>query len=179
MRKGRHAQMSGGAQLAFGTWCEECFDFQNISLLNRCSFFFFGGFLGVSSSAVCGLDPDGILDKPLKDPPTRCDKLAMLERLRRRSAATASDGPEEVEVDRSLKSRRDVFGCMVLIIVDRLLVNDGTSSTDILTSCEFSPVAKELMVRLSVMDDAEVPRRDVSKEPWRREKSGEEKVESV
>ena len=52
-------------------------------------------------------------------------------------------------------------------MVERLLVSDGTSSTDMRTSGACSPVVLEDTVRLSLNEDAEVPRRGVSKERGR------------
>ena len=89
----------------------------------------------------------------------------MLDRLRRCSSISGIGGTAETEeAERSLISRLEPPGCMVLIMVDRLLVSEGTSSVD---GCVDSPIAKELMVRVSAMEDAEVPSRDVSKDSWR------------
>lgn len=102
----------------------------------------------------------------------------MLFRLRRRSAFIAPSVLELTEgVRRPLTSRLEELACIVLIIVDRLLVRDGTSSTEIRTSCIASPVVHELMVRLSVMEEADVPTRDVSNELCRRAKSGDENAD--
>lgn len=156
-----------------------CFERQNISFFSLCSFF--AGLLGsMPSVAVCGLlsSLTSVLDP--NDPPINCERLWMLDRLRRRSATAFGsrvlDAPEELRCS-DPKSRREVLACAVLSMVERLLVSDGTSSADMRRSWGGSPVVQELMVRLSAMEEAEVPRREVSKEPWWRAKSGEEKVE--
>lgn len=59
-------------------------------------------------------------------------------------------------------------------MVERLLVSEGTSSVEPRRSCECSPVVYELMVRLSAMEDADVPKREVSNEPCLLLMSGEE-----
>lgn len=104
----------------------------------------------------------------------------MLERLRRRSLASAAESrlPDATDgVRKPLTSRLDELACAVLSIVERLLVKDGTSSTEMRASCACSPVVHELIVRLSVIDDAEVPTRDVSNELCRPLNSGEEKAD--
>ena len=68
---------------------------------------------------------------------------------------------------------------MVLIMVERLLVKEGTSSADMYGSGVGSAVVKELMVRMSATEDAEVPSRRASNDPWLRARSGDEKVEAM
>ena len=91
----------------------------------------------------------------------------MLDLLRRRSDISSGTAltalTDAMDVDLSEKSRRDPLWWLVLIMVERLLVREGTSTETRMSG----PVsaAKELTVRLSVIDEAEVPRREVSKEP--------------
>lgn len=103
----------------------------------------------------------------------------MLPRLRLRSDAMFGSSMPDVTdgVRASAMSRLEEFACIVLNMVDRLLVSEGTSSVEMRTSGTGSPVVHELTVRLSAMDDAEVPTLDVSNEPCRRAKSGEEKAD--
>ena len=53
--------------------------------------------------------------------------------------------------------------CGGVVIVERLLDNDGTSSTDIRTAGPGSPNEKD---RLSVIEEVAVPRRGVLSETW-------------
>ena len=147
-------------------------DRQNISFLSMCSFF--GGLATIVACArESSAAAEALLDLLLeKDPPTSCDRLWMLARFRR-CAVAAERSAVVGTVDSVLKSRWELLACMVLMRVDRLLVKDGTSMD---RRGLWSPVP-ELMVRLSVMDEAAVPTREVSKEPWRRPMSGEEKVD--
>ena len=64
----------------------------------------------------------------------------------------------------------------MLNMVDRLLVREGISSVETRTSCGCSPVVQEETVRLSLIEDADVPRRGVSNEGGRPGED-EEKVE--
>jgi len=52
-------------------------------------------------------------------------------------------------------------------MVERLLVSEGTSSEEMRTSGGWSPVVLEDTVRLSLNEEADVPRRGVSKERGR------------
>lgn len=106
----------------------------------------------------------------------------MLERLRRFSATAlcGSLQPDATDDGRMMfRSRRELLACMVLNMVERLLVSDGASSEKMLGSRTGSVLVHELIVRLSVTDDAEVPTRDVSNEFWRRVKSGVEKADDA
>lgn len=87
-----------------------------------------------------------------------------------------ADGVVEVSLT-LLKSRRELLACAVLSMVERLLVKEGTSSTDARCSWPGSPVAQELIVRLSAIEEAEVPSREVSNEVCRWPKSGDENVD--
>ena len=52
-------------------------------------------------------------------------------------------------------------------MVDLLLVSEGMSSVEMRASCSGSPVVQEETVRLSLIEDADVPRRGVSNEGGR------------
>ena len=82
-------------------------DRQNMSLLSRFSFFFLPSLCKASGTAVCGLCSVGnlVLLSP-NDAPTSLLKLCTLDRLRRRSLISASNGTELTEPERSEKSRR-------------------------------------------------------------------------
>lgn len=101
----------------------------------------------------------------------------MLLRLDLRSAAATRSEAELADGVRSLMLRWEWFACAVLSIVERLLVSEGTSSTDMRTSLPCSPVVQELVVRVSAIEEAAVPTREASNDVWRRLKSGEENVE--
>jgi hypothetical protein len=156
-----------------------CLDFQNISFLSLCSFL--GPAALAEDMAVCGREPSESVGRGPNVPPMSCDKLWMLARFRRREEVTLGSCELELTdgVRLPLTSRRDKFACSMLSIVERLLVREGTSSTEPRTSCEFSTVVYELIVRLSAIEDADVPTRDVSNELCRRPRSGDESAEEL
>lgn len=106
--------------------------FQNV--MSRLILFFF--FLLVSSLGAigrcsdCGRDSMLSLLRSANEPPISLDRLAMLARFRVRSAPAL--GMELTDTERESKTPRPCgcACCGALVIVDRLLVSDGTSSTD-------------------------------------------------
>ena len=130
------------------------FDFQNIRRLIRLPFFFsvLSGLSGGANSAIFSL----LL---LYELPTSLDRLARLDRLLDPGrtlvrAGIAAEREEERSADEAV-----VFAPLEkrigwpLIMVEALLVRDGTSSTE---PCPCSPVRDELSVALSVMEEVAV-----------------------
>ncbi len=65
----------------------------------------------------------------------------------------------------------------MLVIVEALLLKDGTSSTDMRSSCPGSPLKREFNVRRSVKDEDGVASRGPSNEEF--VKPGDESVEEM
>ena len=104
----------------------------------------------------------------------------MLERFVLRSVDSAR-GSEVIDSDRSPGKRGAHVAngfCIALVIVDLLLVKDGTSSTEMRMSGPGSP-AKSEWWRFSATEDAAVPSRGVSREVWLTLNLGDEKDEVV
>ena len=115
----------------------------------------------------------------LYEPPTSLVKLARLARFPaetgRVRAGTAAEREEDRSADENVFALLENRGCRALI-VDALLVRDGTSSTEL---CKPKPslVRFEFKVALSVMEELAVWRRGTSKDVLL--KSGEETADGV
>jgi len=145
-------------------------DFQNfISLLIRLPFFL----SDLSDSSWARDSIDSLLFSPY-ELPTSLERLARLDRLPALTGRVRRGTAAENDADRSPRGRvpplEENRGCGPLIIVEALLVKDGTSSVE--SHCAGSPGLEELHVVLSVMDELAVCKRGTSKEPFM--KSGEE-----
>lgn len=146
-------------------------DFQNfISLLIRLPFFL----SDFSDSSWARDSIDNLLFSPYELPPTSLERLARLDRLPALTGRVRRGTAAENDADRSPRGRvpplEESRGCGPLIVVEALLVKDGTSSVE--SHCAGSPGLEELHVVLSVMDELAVCNRGVSKELFI--KSGEE-----
>lgn len=120
---------------------EASLGFQNcISLLSRLCFFL-DSLLAGSRYSDCGrCSIESLLLSPKEEPLINRDRLAMLERLRRRDSTSL--GTEHRDADRSPGRRGLIKGkafCIALVIVDLEDVKDGTSSTEMRTSGPGSP----------------------------------------
>lgn len=126
---------------------EDSFGFQNISLLSRLCFFFES--LEGSKYSECGrCSIESLLFSPKEELLINLDRLAMLDRFRRR--CSVSLGAEHKEVDRSPGRRGLIIGnafCIALVMVDLDDVRDGTSSTEMRSSGPGSPKCGEGIAR--------------------------------
>jgi len=121
---------------------------------------------------------DNLLFSPYELPTSR-ERLARLARLPALTGRVRLGTAAEKEADRSPSGRvpplLESRGCGPLIVVEALLVKDGTSSVE--SHCPGSPGLEELHVVLSVIDELAVWRRGTSNEPCM--KSGDEMEDAV
>lgn len=120
---------------------DESLGFQNcISLLSRLCFFL-DSFVAESPCSDIGrVSIESLLRSANDEPLINRDKLAMLERFRRRESQSL--GTEHKEAERSPGRRGLANGkapCIALVMVDREDVKDGTSSTETRSSGPGSP----------------------------------------
>lgn len=112
--------------------------FQNFNLLNLLFFFFS---LAGSKYSDCGrCSIDNLLLSLKEELLISRDRLAMLERLRRRdSASLGSEQSDAVRYPGLRGLARGYTLCMALVMVDRDEVREGTSSTETRSSGPGSP----------------------------------------
>lgn len=117
---------------------EDSLDFQNINLLRRLFFFLSFGCSRYSDWGLCSMD--SLLFSPWEELLINRDKLAMLERLRRRISRSLGSEHKEAERSPGLRGLGREYGfCIALVMVDLDDVKDGTSSTEMRSSGPGSP----------------------------------------